>query len=55
MQDSQGEGESDPAGSASRRCRKNSPSVLSCIGKRTKDCFGFAFAITNRVKMMNLN
>jgi len=37
MRDSQGEGESDPAESVRRRCMKNSPSFLSCIGKRTKD------------------
>jgi len=37
MQDSQGGGESYPAESVRRRCMKNSPSVLSCIGKRTKE------------------
>jgi len=36
MRDSQGGGESGPAESVCRRCMKNS-SVLSCIGKRTKD------------------
>jgi len=37
MRDSQGGGESDPAEGVRRRCLKNSPSVLSCIGKRTKE------------------
>jgi len=37
MQDSQGGGESDPAEDVRRRCMKNSPSFLSCIGKRTKE------------------
>jgi len=37
MQDSQGGGESDPAEGVRRRCVKNSPSFLSCIGKRTKE------------------
>jgi len=27
-------GELDPADDVRRRCKKNSPSVLSCIGKR---------------------
>jgi len=36
MRDSQGGGESDPAEVVRRRCMKNS-SVLSCIGKRTKE------------------
>jgi len=42
MRGSQG-GESDPAEGVRTRCMKNSPSVLSCIGKRTKegcDCGG---------------
>jgi len=30
-------GESDPAESVRRRCMKNSPTVLSCIGKRTRE------------------
>jgi len=38
MQDNPGEGESDPAEGVCRHCIKNSPSVLSCIGKRPKDC-----------------
>jgi len=36
MRDSQGRGESDPAEGVRRRCMKNAPSILSCIGKRTK-------------------
>jgi len=36
MQDNPEEGELDPAEGVSRRCKKNS-SVLSCIGKRTKE------------------
>jgi len=36
MRDNQG-GESDPAEGVHRRCKKNFPSFLSCIGKRTKD------------------
>jgi len=36
-QDSQGGGESDPAEGFRKRCMKNSPSFLSCIGKRTKE------------------
>jgi len=35
MRSSQGGGESDRAEGVCRRCMKNSPSVLSCIGKRT--------------------
>jgi len=31
-------GESDPAEGVRRRCKKNIPSVLSCIGKRTREC-----------------
>jgi len=27
-----------PAEGVRRRCNKNSPSVLSCIGKRTREC-----------------
>jgi len=39
MQDNPEGGELDPADDVRRRCMKNSPSVLSCIGKRTKeDC-----------------
>jgi len=39
MRDSHGGGESDPAEGVRRRCTKKSPSVLSSIGKRTKeDC-----------------
>jgi len=34
MRDSQGGSESDPAEGVRRRCIKNFPSVLSCIGKR---------------------
>jgi len=37
MRNSQGGGESDPADGDGRRCMKNSPSVLSCIGKRTNE------------------
>jgi len=37
MQDSEGGGESDTAESVLRCCMKNSLSVLSCIGKRTKE------------------
>jgi len=36
MRNSQGGGESYPAEGVHRRCMKNS-SVLSCIGKRTKE------------------
>jgi len=36
MQDNPGGGESDPAEGIRRRCMKNSPSVLSLIGKRTR-------------------
>jgi len=36
MRDSQGGGESDLADDVRRRCMKNSPSFLSCIGKRPK-------------------
>jgi len=35
MRDSQGGGVSDPAERVRKRCMKNSPSVLSCIDKRT--------------------
>jgi len=38
MWDSQGGGESDPAEGVRRRRMKNPPSVLSCIGKRTRKC-----------------
>jgi len=37
MQDNPGGGESDPAEGVCRRCKKNSHSVLSCIGKRTRE------------------
>jgi len=37
MRNSQEGGESDHARGARRRCMKNSPSVLSCIGKRIKE------------------
>jgi len=37
MRESQGRGESGPAEGIRRRCMKNSPSVLSCIGKRTRE------------------
>jgi len=37
MRDSQGGIESDPAEGVCKRCMKNSPSVLSCIGKRTRE------------------
>jgi len=36
MQDNPGGGELDPAEGIRMRCKKNSPSVLSCIGRRTK-------------------
>jgi len=40
MRDNPEGGELDPAkGVRRRRCKKNSPSVLSCIGRRTReDC-----------------
>jgi len=37
MQNRQGEGALDPAEGVRRRCLKNSPSFLSCVGKRTKE------------------
>jgi len=37
MRDNPGRGEFDPAVDVRRRCKKNSPSVLFCIGKRTKE------------------
>jgi len=37
MRNNPGGGESDLAEGVHRRCMKNSPSVLSCIGKRTKE------------------
>jgi len=37
MRDSQGGGESDLAEGVCRCCMKNSPFVLSCIDKRTKE------------------
>jgi len=33
-----GGSESDPAEGVRRRCKKNSPSVLSYVGKRTREC-----------------
>jgi len=45
MRDSQGGGESDPAEGVRRYCMKNSPSILSYIGKRTKK------AVTVAVKL----
>jgi len=37
MRDNPEEGELDPAESARKHCKKNSPSILSCIVKRTKE------------------
>jgi len=37
MSDNPEGGELDPAEGIPRRCKKNSPSVLSCIGKRTRE------------------
>jgi len=37
MQDKPGGGESDHAEGIRRRCKKNFPSVLSCIGKKTRE------------------
>jgi len=37
MRNNPKEGELDPAEGVRRLCKKNSPSVLSCIGKRTKE------------------
>jgi len=37
LQDNPGGGESVPADGVRRRCKKNSPSVLSCKGKRTRE------------------
>jgi len=37
MWDRQGGGELDSAKGVRRRCMKNSPSILSWIGKRTKE------------------
>jgi len=37
IQDSQGGGKSDSAEGVHRSCIKNSPSVLFCTGKRTKE------------------
>jgi len=37
MRDNPGGGELDPAEDVRRSCKKNSPSVLSCKGKRTRD------------------
>jgi len=37
MQDNPEGGELDSAEDDRRRCKKNSPSVLSCIGKRTRE------------------
>jgi len=36
MRDNLGGGELDPAEGVRRCCKKNSPSVLSCSGKRTR-------------------
>jgi len=36
MRDNPGGGKSDPAEDVCRRCKKNSPFVLSSIGKRTR-------------------
>jgi len=38
MPENPGGGESDPAEGVRRCCMNNSPSVLSCIGKRTREC-----------------
>jgi len=37
MQDNPEGSELDPANDVSKHCKKNSPSVLSCIDKRTKE------------------
>jgi len=37
MRDNSKRVELDPAEGVRRRCKKNSPSVLSCIDKRTKE------------------
>jgi len=37
MRDNPGGGELDPAEGVRKRCKKNSSSVLSCIGKRTRE------------------
>jgi len=37
MQDNPKRGEVDPTVDDCRRCKKNSPSVFSCINKRTKE------------------
>jgi len=37
MRDSQGGCESDPAEGVRKHCMKNSPSVFSCISKRTRE------------------
>jgi len=37
MRDNTKEGELDPAEIIHKRCKKNSPSVLSCISKRTNE------------------
>jgi len=36
MRDNPGGGELDPAEGVSRRCKKNSPNVLSCIGRQVR-------------------
>jgi len=41
MRDNPG-GELDPAVDVCRRCKKNSPSVSSCISKRTKKAVAVA-------------
>jgi len=38
MQDNPEGGKLDPTEGICRRCKKNSSSVLSCIGKRTREC-----------------
>jgi len=37
MRDNPKGGEVDPAEGVCKRCKKNSPSVLYCIGKRTRE------------------
>jgi len=39
MRDNPEEGESDPTEGVCRRCKKNSPFVLSYTGKRTRESF----------------
>jgi len=40
MRDNPEGGELDPTEGVRRRCKKNSSSVLSCIGKRTREGYG---------------